>query len=124
MLYVINAADVRYGGLHGMETWDIYNCSSEKEAIEIAIENSIGVINSYSTIYQKLESEVEEYIEDNMSEEEIEKIRDDIYREDIDYAIYKIKEDILFEEEEKNIRYLEQILRDYPEGFIKEYCEI
>lgn len=123
MLYVINAADVRYGGLHGMETWDIYDCSSEKEAIEIAIENSIEVINSYSAIYQELESEVEEYIEDNMSEEEIEEIRDEIYREDIDYAIYKIKEDIL-SEEEKNIRYLEQILHDYPEGFIKEYCEI
>lgn len=123
MLYVINAADMMYGGHHGMETWNIYDCFSEKEAIEIAIENSIDVINSYSAIYQKLESDIEEYIEDDMSDVEIAEIRDEIYGEDIDYAIYKIKEDIL-SEEEKNIRYLERILHDYPEGFIKKYCEI
>lgn len=127
MLYVINAADMMYGGHHGMETWEIHDCSSEKEAIEIAIENSIEVINSYSAIYQAIEDEIQDYLDDiveeTLSEEEIEKIRDEIYNEDIDYAIYKIKEDIL-SEEEKNIRYLEQILHDYPEGFIKEYCEI
>lgn len=127
MLYVINAADMMYGGHHGMETWNIYDCSSEKEAIEIAIENSIEVINSYAAIYQAIEDEIQDYlndiVEETLSEDDIEQIRDELYREDIDYAIYKIKEDIL-SEEEKNIRYLEQILYDYPEGFIKKYCEI
>lgn len=125
MLYVIHAADIRYGGLHGMEDWSIWQCNSEEEAVEIAIENSIEVINSYSAIYQEIEDEIQDYlndiVEDTLSEDDIEKIREDFYAEDIDYAIYKVKEEFNLAQD-FDIEYLENILHEDPENFIKEYC--
>ena len=119
MLYVIHAADAIYGGLHGMEDWSIWQCNSEEEAVEIAIENSIEIINSFSCIYEELETEIEDNIFDDMSEDDIEQLRSDIYRNDIDYNLWEIDKDIA---KEYDIDILEIMLNEDPEDFIEKYC--
>lgn len=120
MLYVIHAFEEKYGGYYGMEDWSIWNCDNEKEAISIARENSIDVINSYSCIYDELESDIESFIDETMSEEEKEQLCEDIFNEDIAYSIWKIDSDIV---KEYNIDVLEKWLNDDPEDFIEKYCE-
>ena len=120
MLYVIHAFDAIYGGLHGMEDWSIWDCKNYVEAESIAWENSLEIINSFSCIYEELETEVEENIDDDMSESDIEELHHDIYKEDIAYDIWKIDEDIA---KEYDINILENMLNNDPEDFIEKYCK-
>lgn len=123
MLYVIYAAENIYGGLHGLYDYSICDCDSLDEALEIGYENSLEVINSYGCIYEELEEELQEYIDsadDTFSEEAVEKLRAEIYNEDVDYNFWKIKEEIL---EEYSIEEMEEMLYADPEFFIEEYCE-
>lgn len=123
MLYVIMAADNIYQGYHGLIDWSVWDCQNEEEAIEIARENSIEIINSYSCIYEELEETIQNYIDEDdkgMSEEEIDELREEIYQEDISYSIYKIDADIA---KEYDIDYLEKMLNRDPEDFIEKYCD-
>lgn len=119
MLYVIHAFEERYSGLHGIEDWSIWDCDNEEEAISIAKENSIEVINSYSCIYEELEMEVDEEVDETMSEEDIEQLRSDIYNEDVAYDIWKLDSDIV---KEYDIDFLERKLVEDPEDFIEKFC--
>lgn len=120
MLYVIYAADQMYGGYHGMADWSIWNCNNEEEALEIARENSLDIINSYSDICEALEEDVKEYINENTTEEEEWEIRSDIYNEDVEYNVWKIDKDIV---KDHDIEELERKLNDDPKDFIERYCE-
>lgn len=119
MLYVIHAFDERYDGLHGMGDWSIWDCENEIEANSIAWENSMDIINSFSCIYEELEAEVEDNISDDMSEDDIEQLRSDIYEEDIAYNFWVVDEDIA---KEYDIDILENMLNNDPEDFIEKYC--
>ena len=112
-----NVVDKSYPGL------DVEFDLTEEEAIEIARENSIEVINSYSCIYEELEETIQNYIDENdeeMLKEEIDELREEIYQEDISYNIYKIDADIA---KEYDIDYLEKMLNRDPEDFIEKYCD-
>ena len=106
MMYVIHAFEEKYGGYHGIEDWSIENCNNEEEAVSIARENSLEVINSYSLVYEELEDDIEQ-------------LRADIYNEDIAYNIWKIDSDII---KEYDIDILEEWLNNDPEDFIEKYC--
>ena len=122
MLYVIHAYDQIYGGLHGIEDWSIADCSTINEAEEYLRENSMDIITSYSSIIDQLEADVEDYKTDDMSEEEIEELRYDIYNEDIDGNIYQIKKEFSENYTSKDFLKFEQELVEDPEEFIKTYC--
>ena len=118
MWYVIHAFEEKCGGYHGIEDWTISK-GTEEEAIEEARELSLDVMNSYSFIVDELENDVEAFTDENMSEDDIEELRYDIYNENVAYEIWKIKSDII---KEYNIDTLEKWLYDDPEGFIEKYC--
>lgn len=120
MLYVIYAADQMYGGYHGMADWSIWNCNNEEEALEIARENSLDIIDLYPDIYKSIEEDIEEYIDETMSEEEVEELRSDFYNEDTEYNVWLIDEDII---KDYDIDNLERQLNDDPKDFIKKYCK-
>lgn len=119
MLYVIHAFEVKYGGYHGIEDWSIEDRDNEEEVVSIARENSLEVINSYSLVYDELENDIETFTDEDMSEDDIEELRSDIYNEDIVYEIWKIDSDII---KEYDIDTLEKWLDDDPEDFIEKYC--
>jgi len=118
MMYVIHAFEEKCGGYHGIEDWTI-STGTEEEAIEEARELSLDVMNSYSFIVDELENDVEAFTDENMSEDDIEELRYDIYNENVAYEIWKIKSDII---KEYDIDTLEKWLYDDPEGFIEKYC--
>jgi N-methylhydantoinase A/oxoprolinase/acetone carboxylase beta subunit len=119
MLYLIYAADGIYGGLHGMHSYEVWDCN-EKEAIEIAIENSQSIISDYGCIYEELEATIEDNIDETMSEADIEELRYDIYTEDLEYEVYKIDENKV-NENNLTIEDLEEMVNYDPESFLEEY---
>ena len=118
MWYVIHAFEEKYGGYHGIEDWAI-STGTEEEAIEEARELSLDVMNFYSFIIDELENDVEAFTDENMSEDDIEELRYDIYNENVAYEIWKIKSNII---KEYDIDTLGKWLYDDPEGFIEKYC--
>ena len=118
MLYVIHAFEEKYGGYHGIENWTISE-GTEKEIIEEAKELSLDVMSSYNFIIDELENDIEAFTDEDMSEDDIEELRYDIYNENIAYEIWKIDSDII---KEYDIDTLEKWLNDDPEDFIEKYC--
>ena len=125
MWYVIHAFEEKYGGYHGIEDWTI-NTGTEEEAIEEARELSLDVMNSYSFIIDELENDVEAFTDENMSEDDIEELRYDIYNENVAYEIWKIKSDVYddFSKSDYCIDDLRDELYKDPEEFIEKYCEL
>lgn len=124
MLYVIHAMDLMYSGLHGLEDWSIHNCDCIKDVEEIGYENSLEVINSYPSIYDTLEKDIKDYMEEDpvqtWKEEDIDNLRDTIYTEDILFDYWKIKKEIA---DNFSIKELEKCLLNNPKHFIEKYCE-
>lgn len=120
MLYLIYAADGIYGGMHGMHSYEVWDCYNTEEAIEIAIENSKSIINDYNCIYEELEATIEDNIDETMSEADIEELRYDIYTEDLEYEVYKIDENKV-NENNLTIEDLEEMVNWDPESFLEEY---
>lgn len=91
-IWAIRAYDELYGGLHGMERYDIIE-GTEKEADECGREMSYEVIESYMDIYNSLEDNVREYCEAEGLDydedgEEVENIREEIYGEDTAWDVH------------------------------------
>ncbi len=129
MLYVIHAYDEMYQGLHGMEEWLIYDCDKE-DAISIARDSSLEVINSFGEIYNELDESVKDEIdfyelseENNEDSEAIDQIYNDIYNADIAYDIYEIDEEKIKNLEKNSLEDLDELLWDSPEEFIKQYTK-
>lgn len=118
MWYVIHAFEEKCGGYNGIEDWTISE-GTEEEVIEEARELSLDVMNCYSFIIDELENDVEAFTDENMSEDDIEELRYDIYNENVAYEIWKIKPDII---KNYDIDTLEKWLYDNPEDFIEKYC--
>lgn len=91
-LYYISGKDNLYQGLHGMQDSRIVLCDDDDEAIEWAKELSYDVMESYSNIYEDLEERVVErcaeecvYYKDDGSE--VDRIREEVYDEDLNYEV-------------------------------------
>lgn len=124
MWYVIHAFETKYGGYHGIEDWTISE-GTEEEADKEAAELSLEVMNSYNFIIDELENDVEAFTDENMSEDDIEELRYDIYNENVAYEIWKIKSDVHdnFSKSDYGIDDLIDELYKDPEEFIERYCE-
>lgn len=118
--YAIFACDEMYGGLHGMNYTGVVEANSADEVADIALEEAFDIIQSYSDIYEILEKEVEECIEEDMTEDEIEELRNEIYTNDAQIAFALVDESIAKDyttEELDNMCYN----MTYSD-FIKKYC--
>ena len=97
MIFLIHAKENIYDGLHGIESIDVVEVDTLEEAHNIAYEMSLDVINSYSDVYDELETEVEETIayEDTVkwTDEYINDLRDEIYNDDVCYDLYELDEE-------------------------------
>lgn len=103
MFYYVCGQEKIYQGLYGL-MYDTIVDGSEEDAIEIAIELSDDVIDSYSCITDMLENTVAELCENKNinykdhftwtteQEEIIEEIREDVYEEDRDYFMVLLDE--------------------------------
>lgn len=81
--YAVFACDEMYGGLHDMNYTGVIEADSENEVANLAFEEALYIIQSYPDIYETLDKEAEECIEDDMTEEEMEELRNDIYINDV-----------------------------------------
>ena len=105
MVVFIDAYEHIYEGLHGMGICGVFEFDCIEEAEEIAINLSLGVIESYSCINDLFED-----VED-----------EDERLEDIAFKIYEVKNSIL---EKFAIWELDQIAAEIDEEeFIELYCD-
>lgn len=101
MIYLIYAYEETYGGEHGMNTWDICNVDSVREAEEIGQDMSIEVMESYSSIGEDLLEEAREEAEFYGYEEDssdFEDILDGLYKENMAYEIYRLSDEYTVEQ--------------------------
>lgn len=105
--YLIYACEQRYAGYHGIFNVDLVECPSFKDAQEIGAEMSIEVMDTYDTL--------RDYIDDNMSEEDVE----DIYIDNISYCIWEVDMSKI-----GNSSFEELRAKVYPEWkrFCDKYC--
>lgn len=115
MLFAVHAYDGVYGGLHGMNEKAVIEVAKEEEAVEIAEEMSMMVIENYDDIYNTFVDEADFNGLDNESDEWYEYIEDQI-KEDIDYEVYKVKEN------NKSLEELNDLFLNDSDDFIKKYC--
>ena len=94
--FAVYAADQMYGGLHGMCTHAVIDSSNREAAEDYARTESYEIMQSYSEIYESFDERLEEIAEDNpdITEEELETIREELYDEDTDWAVWEINEEV------------------------------
>ena len=92
MLVYIFACEASYGGLHGMYDEDVVEVRDMEEANEYGYAMAAGVVESYDCF-------------------------DEVFEEEFEWRIYKIKEGISAEEARAALGSHDE------EGFVAEYCE-
>ena len=92
MLVYIFACEASYGGLHGMYDEDVVEVRDMEEANEYGYEMAEGVVESYDCF-------------------------DEVFEEEFEWRVYKIKEGISAEEARAALGSHDE------EGFVAEYCE-
>lgn len=122
-IWAIRAYDEFYGGLHGMERYDIIE-GTEKEADEYGLEMSNEVIESYHDIYDSLEDEIREYCEEegfdyDENGEEVEDIREEVYGGDTAWDIHELDRAKL---PTFNFNELNNMFYNNPDEFLKLYA--
>lgn len=101
MLYYIWAAEDSYNGLHGIETYGVYECSDLEEANNTGLELSYQIIENFSSHLYYYNDEDEELGQHTVWE--VRKIKDE-------YSNMTAAE-------------LDVICCPDPDGFIEEYTE-
>ena len=119
MTLFIYAYENFYGGLHGMNDYGFFKIDKEKEAEEIALDLSCGVIEGYEDIERQLEEEADFYSDDRESDEWY-TAYDDAVMQDTAYEIYALKDEI---KEKSECELFELVAQEGVEGFIEKYCE-
>lgn len=99
-LYLIKGYDGIYGGLHGMQDFDIVECREKEDAIDWALELAADVVASYSEIYDSLEEDVKEEceaegIDYESNSSRVDEIREEIYNEDYEIEVGLLDENEL-----------------------------
>ena len=92
MLVYIFACEASYGGLHGMYDEDVVEVRDMEEANEYGYAMAAGVVESYDCF-------------------------DEVFEEEFEWRVYKIKEGISAEEARAALGSYEE------EGFVAEYCK-
>ena len=92
MLVYIFACEASYGGLHGMYDEDVVEVKDMEEANEYGYAMAAGVVESYDCF-------------------------DEVFEEEFEWRVYKIKEGISAEEARAALGSHDE------EGFVAEYCE-
>ena len=119
MLYVIHAFEGIFQGLHGIEIWDICDCSSEEEAYEFMQEDSFILIEEYQDVKDELEEEIERNITEDMDQADIDELTEKIYAENVSGEVFKINK-----EKTKDLTFRDLFikLKNDPDDFITKYC--
>lgn len=117
MRVFIMAYENIYGGLHGMYTFRVTDVESLDEADDYGREMSYDVIESYGSIMETLEDEIDPDIEENSEEWEGE--LDILIRQDTAWEVY-----IIDEEKAHGVSndVLEMAFSGDVEDFIRDYC--
>ena len=114
--YVLNIYENIYGGLHGINDALVFE-GTEKEACEEAYNRGWELLTSYGFLEDELEEQVQYEITDDMTFQDIDELRHQIFAEDIEYEVIEI-------DESKAAQYtthqLDSILCDF--GF-EEFCD-
>ena len=92
MLVYIFACEASYGGLHGIYDEDVVEVQDIEEANEYGYAMAAGVVESYDCF-------------------------DEVFEEEFEWRVYKIKEGISAEEARAALGSHDE------EGFVAEYCE-
>ena len=90
MRFFVYAYENMYGGLHGMYTFDIIHADSIEEANNYGKEMSYDVIQTYGSIMESLEGEIDPDIEENS--EEWEEALEEAIGCDTAWIVYQIDE--------------------------------
>lgn len=118
--WAIYACEQMYGGLHGMNSVSVIESDDEDEVMDYACEQSYEVMDSYSEIYDSLEEEIRNCLEEYDNENEA---RDMIYSENIDYAYHLLNENAILKGKKVSdytTRELESICFDFGyDKFVK-----
>ena len=92
MLVYIFACEASYGGLHGIYDANVVEVQDMEEANEYGYEMAEGVVESYNCF-------------------------DEVFEEEFEWRVYKIKEGISVEKARAALGSYDE------EGFVAEYCE-
>ena len=118
--YAIFTCDNMYGGLHGMNDRFVDEFTDTADAINCAIEHSYEVIDSYYEIYDTIDENLESMITEDMTEEDIENLREELRQEDVDYNIWKINEDECYR---YSCEELSDMFYNMEDEFVDLYCK-
>ena len=125
MIYAVFIAEGIYQGLHGIEQREIMEVSSLEEAHEIATEISLELMGSYSVVYEELEAEVQDEIDTNdtvnWTEERIEKLRAEIYNENVYYDLYELDDEKIKDKTYEDLE--EELYNDFENSDFKEFLD-
>ena len=107
-IYLIHACEQSYGGMHGIEDWDIIE-GTRKEAENIAENMSIDVMYSYSFISDELTEEAEEYARaDGVTEldweDRVAEIEEELAHERAEWQVIELRDDKSIDEYQTMLR--------------------
>ena len=113
--YAIYAYDAMFEGLHGMYSKIVVTCNDLAEAFDIAREESLDVIQSYTAIYEQ----IAEDIEATYGEDEFDEYYDEYINDDVAYEVHEINEEVA---SEYSNEVLENMFYNDEDIFIQKYC--
>ena len=107
-IYLIHACEQNYGGMHGIEDWDIIE-GTRKEAENIAENMSIDVMYSYSFISDELAEEAKEYARaDGVAEldweDRVAEIEEELAHERAEWQVIELRDDKSIDEYQTMLR--------------------
>ena len=117
--YAIYAAEQLYGGEHGMCSYLVVEAFDSAEAIDMAVQESRDIIDSYECIREDLEENASYYYDREENLEEFEQALEEEIQDDLDWAVWKINEE---KASKYDTRTLGKMIYDTPDDFIEEYC--
>lgn len=122
-IWAIKGYDEFYGGLHGMIEYEIFE-GTEEEADARGLEMSYEVIGDYDNIADALEDDVKdqcewENIDYEEGGEEVDDIRDEVYREDTAWDIHQLDESKL---PTLDFNKLEDMFYNNSDEFLEKYA--
>jgi len=118
MKYFIYAAEGMYQGLHGMEDYRLIDTDDYDTALDAAIDMSISVMESYSSIMEDLEDTAAEVYE--RDSEEYDKYLDELMRENTYFIIYALQDGY---EDMTDKEVYDKVNELGIDEFIETYCE-
>lgn len=108
-----------YGGLHGINDTLVFE-GTEKEACEEAYNRGLELLTSYGSLEDELEEQVQEEITDDMTFQDIDELRSQIFAEDIVYEVAEIDES---KAAQYTTRQLDSTLYNFGfEDFCEKFC--